>query len=58
MGVDSTTRQLKMALIENYADIVMEALKQQGVTVGDGGRFYEKLTDLLEEGLVVGELRT
>ena len=57
MAVDQTTQRLKQELIENYADCCMEALRQQGVSVGDGGKFYEQLQDLISDCMTIGELR-
>lgn len=55
--MNKTIEELKDGLISLYTDCCMDALKQQGIKVGDGGRFYEKLADLLEEHLIIGDFR-
>ncbi len=57
MEIDKRIIELKTELIHCYTDHCMETLKQQGVNVGDGGRFYKKLIDLIEECIIIGELR-
>ncbi len=55
--MNKNIKNLKDSLIIIYTDICIEALRQQGIKVGDGGRFYDKLADLLEEQLIIGDFR-
>ena len=55
--MDSKIRQLKEQLVTIYTNECMTALKNQGVNVGDGGRFYDKLFDLIDDSILFGDLR-
>jgi hypothetical protein len=48
---------LKETLVEIYTSSCMEALKTQGIYVADGGKFYDKLFELIEESILFGDIR-
>ncbi len=55
--MDKRIIQLKEQLVVLYANSCMSALKEQGVRVGDGGKFYEQLIDLIDNSISFGDIR-
>ncbi len=54
--MDKKIKQLKEELITCYTNACMDALNANGIRSIDGVRFFEKLHELIETSISVGDL--
>ena len=57
MEADKRLTRLKEEIVEIYANECMDTLRKLGVQVGDGGRFYDQLFELIENSILFGDIR-